>query len=88
MKLIIDIDEKIYEGACKATISFDGAMPLYQAVREGTRLPDAIVLPDGIVYSPELYQGCIMCDACEHCADAFHSNAVNCNAYGKENENG
>ena len=39
MKLIIDIDEKDYEGACKATISFDGAMPIYQAIKAGTPLP-------------------------------------------------
>lgn len=39
--------------------------------------------PDGILYAPELYQGCACCEHHEHCQDAFCSNSVNCGAYGK-----
>ena len=41
-------------------------------------------LPNREVYSPQLYSGCLHCSAHDHCVDAFFSNAVNCNAYGKE----
>lgn len=42
-----------------------------------------IRLPSGVLYAPELFAGCLMCDRHETCMDAFHSTAVNCNAYGK-----
>ena len=32
---------------------------------------------------PELYKGCLSCDAHNRCYDAFCSNAVSCNSYGK-----
>jgi hypothetical protein len=32
---------------------------------------------------PELFKGCLTCDAHSHCADAFQSHSVYCNAYGK-----
>ena len=38
-KLIIEIEDKDYERACKATMSFDGAMHIYQAIRDGIPLP-------------------------------------------------
>ena len=39
MKLVIDIPKDIYEKACRATMSLDGAMPIYHAIKEGTPLP-------------------------------------------------
>lgn len=36
MKLVIDISKKWYERACKANMSLDGALPIYQAIKEGT----------------------------------------------------
>jgi len=33
-KLIIEIEDKDYERACKATMSFDGAMHIYQAIAQ------------------------------------------------------
>lgn len=41
-------------------------------------------LPDGTIYSPKLYQGCLSCEAHERCVDAFCNNAIHCGAYGKE----
>lgn len=42
-----------------------------------------VQLSNGSLYAPELFNGCLKCDRHETCMDAFHSNAVNCNAYGK-----
>lgn len=39
MKLVIDIPKDIYEKACKTTMSLDGALPIYQSIKEGTPLP-------------------------------------------------
>jgi len=36
MKLKIDIEQEWYERACKATMSLDGALPIYQSIKEGT----------------------------------------------------
>ena len=36
MKLVIDIEKEWYERACKANFSLDGALPIYQAIKEGT----------------------------------------------------
>lgn len=34
IRRIIEIEEKDYEAACKVTISLDGAMSIYHAIRE------------------------------------------------------
>ena len=47
-----------------------------------------IQLPNGILYAPELFNGCSVCDAHKTCLDAFCSNAINCNGYWKGEENG
>ena len=38
---------------------------------------------DEPVRNPLVYHGCFACDKRETCQDAFWSNAVHCNAYGK-----
>ena len=34
MKLVIEIEQEWYERACKATMSLDGALPIYQSIKE------------------------------------------------------
>ena len=35
------------------------------------------------ISSPELFNGCLVCDAHSHCVDAFCAHSIYCNAYGK-----
>lgn len=35
------------------------------------------------IRNPLVYHGCFACSSRETCPDAFYSNAVHCNAYGK-----
>ena len=39
MKIVIDITEKEFERVCRTTLSLDGSMQIYRAIREGTPLP-------------------------------------------------
>lgn len=85
MKLLIEIDETDYtfiKNECIVPIKID--THIYEAIRNGKKLPDYITLPDGAVYSPDLYYGCNACASRNSCPDAFHSNAVHCGAYGEE----
>lgn len=89
MKLLIDISKNEYEfikhldlvyvarGNCKTL-----QQNIVNAIKQGMPLPDTYPIPNDVVYAPELYTGCFACNAYEHCADAFCSNAVHCGAYG------
>lgn len=89
MKLLINIGKNEYDlirhlkvvyvarGNCK-TIQ----QSIINAIKQGMPLPDTYPIPNDVVYAPELYTGCLGCNAHSHCPDAFHSNAVHCGAYG------
>ena len=65
MKLVIEIEQEWYERACKATMSLDGALPIYQSIKEGTPYKER---PHGewIMQEDEDYKGrgYNMCSVC------------------------
>ena len=58
-------------------------LKLLKALKSRQNTDLGLILPNGTWVSYELFSGCAFCDRHETCMDAFHSNAVNCNAYGK-----
>ena len=89
MKLLIDISESDYEFVKKLIWANMGRSThktiqqnIINAIKFGTPI-DEITLPDGIVYDPNKYNGCQLCNGRFTCADAFHSNAIHCGAYDK-----
>ena len=100
MKIVIDIPEEEYKVIQDTVFRYDlDILPkqsgkdyrntiillnLIDHIKEGTVLRDSITLPDGKIYSAELYRGCIGCELEDRCIGAFLSTAVNCSNYGKK----
>ena len=83
MKVIVDIPKEAYDFWNKCVQN--GTASLSETlIARGSVFEDRQVRDD-IVYAPKLFNGCVYCDAHEHCPDAFCSHAVHCGAYGKEN---
>ena len=87
IKILEELPDRIVSMLMPLDIDFDYKQALALAIKalkmkEQQELQ--LQLPNGEVYSPQLYSGCLHCSAHDHCVDAFFSNAVNCNAYGKE----